>query len=135
MSADEGESAKPPDEQRRQNTKYLGRSGGGAQFTQYCSHFTVFSSMLLSFSSEQDTILTSSEWCAQKEMAAEDTGPERGRKEMPSRAAKRAKTTAASPAASASKSPKGRGRGKGKALRGKRRPAGRTARVVVSRTQ
>ena len=70
-----------------------------------------------------------------KEMAAEDTGPERGRKEMPSRAAKRAKTTAASPAASASKSPKGRGRGKGKALRGKRRPAGRTARVVVSRTQ
>ena len=89
--------------------------------------------MLLSFSSEQDTILTSSEWCAQKEMAAEDTGPERGRKEMPSRAAKRAKTTAASPAASASKS-KSNGRGQGKALRGKRRPAGKTARVVVSRT-
>ena len=133
MSAGEGESAKPPDKQRRQNTKYLGRSGGGAQFTQYCSHFTVFSSILLSFSSVQDTILTSSEWCAQNEMAAEDAGPERGRKEMPRRASKRAKTTAASPAAPASKS-KSNGRGQGKALRGKRRPTGKTARVVVSRS-
>ena len=94
--------------------------------------------MLLSFSSVQGTILTSSEWCAQKEMAAEDVGPEGGRKEMLRRAAKRAKTTAASaasPAASVSKS-RSNGRGQGsKALRGKRRPAGRTARVVVSRSQ
>ena len=90
--------------------------------------------MLLSLSSVQDTILTSSEWRAQKEMAGEDAGPEGGRKEMPRRAAKRAKTTAASPAAPAPKSPKGRGRGKVKALRGKRRPTGKTARVVVSRS-
>ena len=91
--------------------------------------------MLLSFSSLQDTILTSSEWCAQNEMAGEGAGPEGGRKEMPRRATKRANTTAASPAASASKSKSKNGRGQGKALRGKRRPASKTARVVVSRSQ